>query len=376
MKFDELVFKRCLTNIYGFKADYEYIFLGNENEDKINGIYISHNHEKQICSNAHFRLSSAMKPIKDMVCIYEGTKKTLTPFNEYSIFQYIECDENDICKIRYLIVDDFYRFTKYPADYFISIEEYNQIKDLDNLNDIIHEKVKPVIEKSKLIEEFPIKEKLIESIYELSECTNNLDNDLLNSNEQNRKLKRLKKDLAIIIDMMFICSSFIAFSPKIVSMVLLVIVIILYILGFLNLRAIKIEDEKEKISDDFRTLNSLEKVNQLPLQLLGKVKLIENNIQILNKLDISQDILKLVYDSINFTTLLIQYESDDNTYKKLDNFLDKTLEYVKTLKENKFIEEEYIKRELANNINSLIDRNSAMFESMVEDNKYLIDQFK
>lgn len=376
MKFKQLIFKRCMVNTSNFVANQEYIYLGDE--DDFNGVYINNN-KKVVCLNAYFRTSSALKPIRDMVCIYEGINKKLTPFNEYSIFKYVECneDEDDMFKTRYLILDDFYKLSRYPSDYFITIEEYNKIKDLDNFNEIINEKVQRIIDKNKIEEEFPIKKKLIESIYELSECSDRLDRDFDNNKEQNKQLRRLKKDISIIIDMILICSIVMIFLPKLVSLALSFIIVILSILGYLNLSQIKVKDNtNEDVANDLRTLNSLEKVNQLPLELLGKVKLIENNILILKKLNISKDILKLIYDSVNFTTLLIQYESDKHTAKKLDEFLDKTLEYVKTLKENKVVEEEYIKRELADNINSLIDRNSTMFESMVEDNKYLIDQFK
>lgn len=378
MRFKELFFKECLYDMNGFNENKEYIFLGDDENNENNGIYISETNEKQICSNISFRLSSAMKPIKDMVCIYEGANKTLTPFNVYSIFRYEETPKDSLYKRRYLIVDDFYKFTKYPADYFITIEEFEKLKELPNFEEVIKAKVDKLKEKNKIVEEMPFKMELIEQIYELSESTDlTVHNDIIDDT-QNKQLKRAKKNISIVIDMIFITSLIINITPKTVSTVLNILISILSILAYLKIKDIKVyeNDTTEDLSDSIRACNSLEQVNKLPVEVLAKIKIIENNIQILNRLNISNDILKLVKDSVDFTTLLIQYESNDTTAKKLEEFLDNTIEYIKTLKENKNIEEEYIKKELAENINVLIDKNSIIFKSMVEDNKYLIDHFK
>ena len=375
MKRDKLILKSALNNMHGFKEGVEYLYLGEDDKLEKCGVYVSDYLTKETCSNNNFKLSSIKNSIKDVICIYEGSRKTLTLFDTYSVYKYSKCDDDDNYIDRYDIIDDNLNFSRYPCDYFMNIDEFEEIKNREDFDKIIKEKVDRIIEINKLDKELPKKKELINDIIDLVSEKNNVAPVLVDENKINNSISSMKFYCGLTI-----ATAFTNLIPKPFGFV------VGGLFGLYSLSAtyryIKLKRKelytgnKVDISNSVRECNNLEQINNLPLETLGKIKYIENNIIILNKMNVSEDILKLIKESVDLTLLLMEYESNDITAKKINDFLDNTINYVKTLKNNKHIEEKYIKEELAKNINDIIDKNSAVFKSMVDDNKYIMEQFK
>ena len=93
------------------------------------------------------------------------------------------------------------------------------------------------------------------------------------------------------------------------------------------------------------------------------------------------DILKLLQESINLTIYISTDEKYYLSHKeelddKLIEFLDNTLKYIETLKDNRKIEETYIKGSISKDILSMIDKNNELLKDMIKDNHYLVDIYK
>lgn len=377
MKRDKLIFKSALKNMKGFTEDCEYLYLGEDDMLENCGIYVSDYLTKETCSNNNFKLSSMKSSIKDVICIYEGKRKSLTLFETYSVYKYDECNEDSVYKDRYDIIDNNLDYTAYPCDYFMNIDEFQEIKDRGDFKEIIKEKISRINEINNLKEELPMKKELISDIVDLvsaKEWVESKTPSTLSKKEIDNNIFAMKVSCG-----MTIATALTLLLPKSFGLIvggILAFGSLVATYGYIRNNRYKKSDNKNEISNSIKEFSNLEKINTLPLELLGKIKYIENNIIILNKMNVTEDILKLVKESVDLTILLIEYESNDITAKKINDFLDNTISYVKTLKNNKHIEEEYIKEELAKNINNVIDRNSAVFKSMVDDNKYMMEQFK
>lgn len=85
----------------------------------------------------------------------------------------------------------------------------------------------------------------------------------------------------------------------------------------------------------------------MPIEILGKIKKIENELIILNYKKIDSSILDLLKQSVNLTIYVstneeYYLENKEELDSKLQEFLNNTLSYIKTLKDNQEIESNYI----------------------------------
>ncbi|MBU3159199.1 hypothetical protein KPL37_05445 [Clostridium frigoris] len=103
--------------------------------------------------------------------------------------------------------------------------------------------------------------------------------------------------------------------------------------------------------------------------ILLKLKKIELNILILETgATISSGTVSLIRESVSFC--LESYKTKDiNLLKDIYVFLDKTLEYIYSLIEGDNLAEEYIEKQIYENVSSIIKRNTDVFELMISDNK-------
>ena len=118
------------------------------------------------------------------------------------------------------------------------------------------------------------------------------------------------------------------------------------------------EEKKEttivdkEIAIDLQNYERLNAMNKLPLDLLGKIQQLQNYMTIMRYREVSEDIIGLVEQSVNltvFTTIQDDYYSSnaEEINKRLNEFLDNTLEYVKTSLQNKDMEIYQIKKNLS-----------------------------
>lgn len=138
------------------------------------------------------------------------------------------------------------------------------------------------------------------------------------------------------------------------------------------------EEKKEttivdkEIAIDLQNYERLNAMNKLPLDLLGKIQQLQNYMTIMRYREVSEDIIGLVEQSVNltvFTTIQDDYYSSnaEEINKRLNEFLDNTLEYVKTSLQNKDMEIYQIKKNLSKDYLKMIDDNSEMFKSITKD---------
>ncbi|MBU3200215.1 hypothetical protein LL037_18195 [Clostridium estertheticum] len=110
--------------------------------------------------------------------------------------------------------------------------------------------------------------------------------------------------------------------------------------------------------------------------ILLKLKKIELNLLILETgATISSGTVSLIRESVSFC--LESYKTKDtNLLKDIYAFLDKTLEYIYSLIDGDNSAEEYIEKQIYENVSSIIKRNTDTFELMISDNKEIKEIMK
>ncbi|MBU3169954.1 hypothetical protein [Clostridium estertheticum] len=110
--------------------------------------------------------------------------------------------------------------------------------------------------------------------------------------------------------------------------------------------------------------------------ILLKLKKIELNLLILETgATISSGTVSLIRESVSFC--LESYKTKDtNLLKDIYAFLDKTLEYIYSLIDGDNSAEEYIEKQIYENVSSIIKRNTDIFELMISDNKEIKEIMK
>jgi len=117
---------------------------------------------------------------------------------------------------------------------------------------------------------------------------------------------------------------------------------------------------------DKESLNLLVSLND---DILLKLKKIELNLLILEgSTNVSSGTISLISESVSFC--LDSYKTkDNNLLKDIAVFSDKTLEYIYSLIEGHNSEELYVEKKIYENVSSIINRNTDIFEIMISDNK-------
>lgn len=330
-----LNFKRANKDLATFTENTLYLCIKEGKNDGSNGIFIDDNKQITFATMSHFHHVKTILPIKDVVCIYTENPSSMTIGNTYSVYKIDSNSKSN--KINYQIYDDSYKKSFVNVNYFIDKEEYKLLADSGKLES----KIKEILE---------------------------LINKDLKIKEENAKIKsEEEKSLFLVKKTLEYANNIRVETEKNILAPKKYTIDNTFIFRLRNLFNKKSTD----FSANIRNVTYLERLNILPDVTLGKIKRIENNIYILDNMDISNEILHLIKDSVYLTISLLEYNSDLDTVNKLNHFLDNTINYCNTLKNNKMIEESYIKAKLAENINSVIDKNSSLFQAMVQDGDIL-----
>ena len=296
---------------------------------------------------------------------------------KYKVYGVISGDNKE-----YKILDEELKFKTYPIKYFVSNEKYKELSKEEltiletniytEIQSNIFDKLKEEEEKVALKLEKQKKENTLKLIKDISKAINS--NLTYNSTKEIIKIPKVLKINSIIMSLFF-CGYFI-FNKDLIG-----IILILLFFGVFFYQSKTKTKEDERFNIDINFYEKLKAQNLLPLELLGKIKLVENEIIILKYLNVNKDIIKLLQSSINLTIFISTNEQYYNSNKKkidtqLTEFLDNTLKYIETLKENRKIESLYIENQISQDILNMIDKNNELFKDLIKDNHYLVDIYK
>lgn len=330
----DLILKKCVEIQEGFNLLKDYIWLGHAKD-----YYIDEGYGKKggcsrfvnrdgcivIAANSGFEESKIFKPLKDVICVYDGGHQDLTEGAIYSVYK-VKSKEK-----KYVIVDDIYKDRGYHSCLFVDKDSCGT----DESDASFQQAKIQAKEKYKKVFVDKDKREIVESIIE---AVNELDINVGNS-----IIEILKEDNRTFIQRLF------------------------------NIKVGLSKEEQEKM---VRSSFSLERLNNMPIHILGKIKIIENNILILRTMNIPTSILKLTYESVDLTLALVEYNTSDEISEKINDFLDTTIKYCETLKNNKNIENTYIEEKLAENIANAIENNMSVLNSMIKDGDLLQKHMK
>lgn len=415
MKSDKVWLYIAKRNMGNFDEGKEYICMGKDKSLNDVGLYISNLGLKESCSVSYFKLSRVLHEQKKVVAIFDGIYGTLTVGEEYSLYgSFIDDKKNQFNK-RYIVIDDNYSLNNYPSDYFMDLEEYRQIQKnnpgaLINLKDKISikseefKKEQEEIKKQKKLEEQEKeyerkkKEKEYQHIKNVLKAVsrenvsvfyskNNKD-DLV---EGITKFAKRYSSLSHLILLMSFCIIMIGFLLSLNDTVILLGVIgfhhLLIFFGIIsfsiliidNFKTFKIHNELDSQLEVFYCNENyhinIEGYTNFSIETLGKIKYIEQQLSKIKENKVSEDVIALINKNIQLITKLCESDIDD-VDNKLSGFLDEVISYNHTLIKNKKIEDKYIKEQLAQNIQNIIDENKELFKLMTKDNHHLTDYLK
>lgn len=345
-----------------------------DGKDSNTGLYINDYHQLECIPDYKFRMNNTINSIKDVVAIYKTNNLRIGKV--YSVYK----SDNK----KYRIISEDLKLTDISKDYFIDTDEWDKLNE--EQRNVLIVNTKNELEKSELEKQIVEKEKKIKE----EEKTNiknqiKLIENVCKSITQNLIIskKMYKETIPKNIKTSYIFISIIIFIIGLILKQFLLIGcgLFLFVITFILMRNVEKEIINEEYIIDINHYERLKFQNKLPLELLGKIKLIENELIILNYKKINSDILKLLQQSINLTVYI---STNEDYYKKnkeeldikLTEFLDNTLGYINTLKENKELEETYISATISEDILKMIDKNNELFVSMIKDNHYLTDIYK
>ena len=414
MKKEYLELKTCRTEKAEFIRGKEYIVLDTttkytyEYDFKVLPCYRVINErgavEIVVPDQVFYPTNRLMQSIKDVVYLGILNEDSLTEGEVYSVFKMQEGKEEQ----GYTIFDDSNKLKTYHTALFVSEDEYLKMTKEELLN---YKKVK---EEEVLEFEALRKKEAQKSLDEQLEFKNaknkenqkSLDeqNKLQNIKDLNKlELEKIREFITIlrpnIIDntndtttelisetykitstinkllMFFIVGCVITVLSSLFGKVVLssIINMIYLIAGASTYAYIKNKLPESLIKDipinKLPSKDSLRLLTSFSDDILLKLKKIEINLLILeNGTTVSSGTVSLIRESVSFC--LESYKTKDtNLLKDIYVFLDKTLEYIYSLIDGANSEELYIEKQIYENVSSIINRNTDIFELMISDNK-------
>lgn len=400
MRNKNLWLSRCRQSYKTFRNGNEYIFLKKDSSDNRFGYYIDNEGLVQVVENNLFVYSRELVESFFVIGLYSNKNGTLVEGNEYSVYRINDDDT-------FTILDESNILRRYNKDYFIRNDLYIKYqeqgildKKLTEHKEFIYTKIKKINEeekqkqkeelerkerkkeKDRLAKEKADNEKFILKVINTVGCKfNNINDEVRNDDKvvenTNNKHILFKITITLLVAYSLVQKSTMSIFEIVLWSILLNIVMNFSIKAIYNHKKNKIINKKNKDNQDKKIEENKvlvykrnETLSKLDLNILGKIKKIELNIDMLQAIDGDSQIISLLKESISLTLNLNEF-TDIDVSDKLNEFLDNTLEYINTLNTNKQIEEKYIKKKLAENITDVIDKNNNLFKSMIKDNHNL-----
>ena len=412
MKKEYLELKTCRTEKAEFTRGKEYIVLDTttkytyEYDFEVLPCYRVINErgavEIVVPDQVFYPTNRLLQSIKDVVYLGILNMDSLTEGEVYSVFKMHEGKEEQ----GYTIFDDSSKLKTYHTSLFVSEAEYLKMTKEELLN---YKKVK---EKEVLEFEALRKKEAQKALDEQLEFENTKNKEEQKSLDEQNKLQNIKdlnkhelekirefikilrpniidnNNTAKVISetnkitntinkllMFFIVGCFITVVSSLFGKVVIssIINMIYLIAGALTYSYLK-NKLPESLTKDI-PINKLPSKESLRLltsfsdDILLQLKKIEINLLILeNGTTVSSGTVSLIRESVSFC--LESYKTKDtNLLKDIYVFLDKTLEYIYSLIDGVNSEELYIEKQIYENVSSIINRNTDIFELMISDNK-------
>lgn len=361
-----------------FKYDAEYIRLYDA-ETNGYGIYLNRHKELVVEKDSLFTYHSKVEPIMDVVCIYQPEDYSVKRENVYSVFKM----NDESVKV----FTEKNEFAYLPRDWFYTSEQWFQKNHeereayMEKVKGILNSKVVEMERKNKEEKEA---EKIKKEQEEKLQQELNLISAVSNAIGKNTSISKKVTETKIprYVFGFYVGLSFILWLIGCLTQEysLCVIGAIWIVCTFFLTRPPK--DKTEELFEiNVEYYDKIKAQNILPLDILGKMKLIENYIVIMRYKKIDEEIINLLQQSINMT---VYFPTNDRYYEvnkeelnaKLNEFLDNTLAYVQQLLDDKEMEKIYIEKSMANDYLNMIDKNNELFKSIIKDKHHLTDIFK
>ena len=412
MKREYLELKTCRTEKTEFIRGKEYIVLGTttehtyEYECEIFPCYRVVNErgamEIVVPEQIFYPTNRLLQCIKYVVYLGILDQDSLVEGEVYSVFKMAEEKEELI----YTIFNDSNKLEAYSADLFITESDYLKMtkEEICDFKKVKEAEILKLEELRKKEAQRVLEEQLEFQNSKKKEAQKILDeqNRIENIKELNyleiEKIKEFVKVLRpkvventppappVIIETikttgeisklvtLFIVGCFITLVTSITGSAIIVSIIdIIYLLGvfvylYLSDKSTEsfVEEPPERTKPDKEYIKLMVTFSD---DILLKLKKIELNLLILESgTTISNVTVSLIRESVSFC--LESYRTKDtNLLKDIDIFLDKTLEYIGTLIDGDNTEELFIEKQIYENVSSVINRNTDIFDLMISDNK-------
>jgi len=412
LKRDYLELKTCRTEKAEFISGKEYIVLDTTNkytyeyDFKVLPCYRVINErggvEIVVPDQIFYPTNRLLQSIKEVV--YSGILNidSLKEGEVYSVFKMHE----EKGEFVYTIFDDSNKLKTYPTSLFVSEAQYLKMtkEELFDFKKVKKEELLKFEDLRKKEDQKILDEKLELENVKKKEIQKSLDdqNRLQNTkNLNNLEIQKIKEFIKVLrpnvventvtttlinkiskitikinkLSIFFIVGCLITIASSIFGKVLLssIINMIYLIAGVLSYLYLKNELSESLIKDipsnKILDKESLSLMVTFSDDILLKLKKIELNLLILESgTTISSGTVSLIRESVSFC--LDSYKiKDTNLLKDINAFLDKTLEYIYSLIDGDNSEELYIEKQIYENVSSIINKNTDIFELMIEDNK-------
>lgn len=371
-------YRRCYTSNSNFNYGKDYIKLCNAEKSGY-GIYINKDKEMVSVSNEGFEYHYKIEPLFDAVCIYQPQSNLIIAGKTYSIYKSNNTSSQ--------VFASNYEFTYMPNNWFVSVDEWEKLSDSERTNFIKKMKDKyyeKEISMQKELEETEKAKKLKKEeenrIQKELELISNVSKTIGNNTSISKTITKICIPKKIFYSYLFISCATSILGACFTYLPLALFGLFLCIFTIVS-NALNNEKASETMEINVEYYDKIKSQNNLSLEMLGKIKQIENYIVILYYKKIDEDIIKLLKQSIDMT---IYFPTNDEYYQankkeldeKLNEFLDNTIMYIKQLLDNKDMEKSYLEKSMVKDYLQMIDKNNELFKSVIKDNHYLTDIFK
>lgn len=359
----------CISaSLKNFSYGSKYIRVRNSNfKDK--GIYLNGSYELECVNDSFFTTSENKLSVMDVYAIYSSKDGSIIAGKKYGVYK-VNSDNY------YNIFTEKFVFKYFPNSWFISYEEWigfndesfkkycNEHREYCQILDHTSTRSESQTETAKLEKEKKEKKAKIDLI-------NNVSKTIAKNTGVSVTTTVSKMPKSVFWLLLSIVALGIVFCIATKNALFAIIAFWTFITAMIGRKKEEVLIDKE-IEVDLQNYERLNAMNKLPLNMLGKIQQLQNYMTIMRYRKVSEDIIGLVEQSVNltvFTTIQDDYYSSNKEEidKRLNEFLDNTLEYVKTSLQNKDMEIYQIKKNLSQDYLQMIDKNSEMFKSITKD---------
>lgn len=356
----------CKTsNLRNFSYSNKYIRVRDSNFEG-RGIYLNGNHELECVDDYWFEIDTNKLSVMEVYAIYSSADGSVLAGTKYGVYK-IDSDGD------YYVFTEKFRFEYLPKGWFVLCKDVSELT-----GEQFRDYCKEHIEYCKRLDDTSAKQ---EDKMKLEEIERKKKEKIgLINTVSNTIAKNTGVSITTTITKMSKITFWTLISLTILEVVLGVatqnalfdmVAVQTFLIAMFGRKKEATVTNKE-ITVNLQNYERLNSMNKLPLDLLGKIQQLQNYMTIMRYREVSEDVIGLVEQSVNltvFTTIQDDYYSSniEEINKRLNEFLDNTLEYVKTSLQNKDMEIYQIKKNLSKDYLKMIDDNSEMFKSITKD---------